>query len=305
MTRPIAIVGAPSSIGLGPYEDGAARHVNRAPAVLRDRGLITRLRAVDLGDVAPPPYREFERPSGRARNEPELLAYSRSLGDRVSRALTNGHFALVLGGDCSIVLGCLLAARRRVGTVGLAYVDAHADFLSSDDAAGGAASSMALGFAVGRGQSALAHLDGASPLVETRRAAVIGRRDDGRHPAQREQLAAASILDIPAAEFDESIAVPDVVSKALARITAHGVRGFWVHVDADVINPLVMPAVGSPEPGGPLPHQLLALLAPLLADPRALGLSLSVYDPALDPDRSCARQLVNMLEMLLAPASTQ
>jgi hypothetical protein len=46
------------------------------------------------------------------------------------------------------------------------------------------------------------------------------------------------------------------------------------------------------------------LLAPLLADPRALGLSLSVYDPALDPDRSCARQLVNMLEMLLAPAST-
>ena len=305
MTRPIAIVGAPSSIGLRPYDDGTVRHVNRAPSVLRDRGLITRLRAVDLGDVAPPPYREFEPPPGRARNEPELLAYSRSLSDRVSRALTNGHFALVLGGDCSIVLGCLLAARRRVGTVGLAYVDAHADFSTADDSCAGSASNMALGFAVGRGQSVLARLDGPAPLVDSKRAAVMGRRDDAAHPGQREQLAEASILDIPASQLDQSIALPDVASTALDRIAAHGVRGFWIHVDADVINPLAMPAVGSPEPGGPMPHQLLALLAPLLADPRALGLSLSVYDPALDPDRSCARQLVNMLEMLLAPASRQ
>jgi arginase len=303
--RPIAIVGAPSSIGLGPYEDGAVRLVNRAPSVLRERGLISRLRAVDLGDVAPPPYRDFARPPGGTRNEPELLTYSRSLGDRVSRALANAHFALVLGGDCSIVLGCLLAARRRVGTVGLAYVDAHADFLSPDDAAGGAASSMALGFAVGRGHRTLAHLDGPAPLVEMGRAAVIGRRDEAEHPDQREHLAAAAILDIPASQLDQSSRLPDVASQALARIGSHGVRGFWIHVDADVINPLVMPAVGSPEPGGPMPHQVLALLAPLLADRRALGLSLSVYDPALDPNRSCARQLVNMLEMLLAPASTQ
>jgi arginase len=305
MNRPIAIVGAPSSIGLSPYEDGAVRHVNRAPSVLRERGLIRRLRAVDLGDVAPPPYRDFERPPGGARNEPELLRYTRSLGDRVSRALAHGHFALVLGGDCSIVLGCLLAARRRVGTVGLAYVDAHADFSTPNESRTGAASNMALGFAVGHGQSVLARLDGASPLVETERAAVLGRRDQAAHPAQGQHLAAASILDIPASQLDDRLAIPDASSKALARIGAHGVRGFWIHVDADVINPAAMAAVGSPEPGGPMPPEVLALLAPLVADPRALGLSLSVYDPALDPDRSCARQLVNMLELLLAPARTQ
>jgi arginase len=300
MTRPIAIIGAPSSIGLSLYEDGLVRHVNRAPSVLRERGLIARLRAVDLGDVQPPPYREFAASPGRARNEPELVAYSRSLGDRVSRALSHGHFALVLGGDCSIVLGCLLAARRRAGPVGLAYVDAHADFATPEDSQNGSVSSMALGLAVGLGQSSLAHLDGKRPLVEPWRAAVIGRRDDspGQGP---DAVAAASILDLRASELDSAIELSQVGGRALARIAAHGIRGFWIHVDVDVLNPRAMPAVGSPEPGGPMPQQLLTMLEPLVADPRALGLSLSVYDPALDPDRSCARQLVHMLTALLAP----
>ena len=300
MTRPIAIIGAPSSIGLGPYEDGAVRHVNRAPSVLRERGLIARLRAVDLGDVAPPPYRDFETSPGRARNEHELVAYSRSLGDRVSRALAHGHFAVVLGGDCSIVLGCLLAARRRAGAVGLAYVDAHADFVSPDDSKNGAVSSMALGLAVGRGQSPLAHLGGPQPLVEPWRAAVIGRREAAPAPSP-DALATASILDLRVSELDAALELSKVGDRALARIAAHGIRGFWIHVDADVLNPSVMRAVASPEPGGPMPHQLMTILEPLVSDPRALGLSLSVYDPALDPDRSGARQLVHLLTALLMP----
>lgn len=299
MARPIAIIGAPSSIGLRPYDDGAVRHVNRAPGVLRARGLSKRLRAVDLGDVTPPPYREFDRVRGATRHEAEILSYSRSLAGRVSRALDNGHFALVLGGDCSIVLGCLLAARRRPGKLGLAYVDAHADFTTPLETPGGAVSNMALSLAIGRGQSALAHLGGALPLVDGDRAAIIGRRGNRAHGS--DQLAAASILDIPASELESAIDLASVGDRALDRVAAQGGRGFWIHVDADVLNPRAMPAVGSPEPGGPMPHQLLAMLAPLIADPRAIGLSLSIYDPALDPDRSGARQIVNLLVALLAP----
>ena len=285
---------------MGPYEDGAVRHVNRAPSVLRERGLIDRLRAVDLGDVAPPPYRDFELPPGRARNEEGVIAYSRSLRDRVSRALTHGHFALVLGGDCSIVLGCLLAARRRAGPVGLAYVDAHADFALAEDSRSGAVSSMALGLAVGRGDTLLAHLDGHQALVEPAHAAVIGRRDQSP-TASDDAFAAASILDLRSSALDSTADLSEVSARALSRVASRGLRGFWIHVDADVLNPRVMPAVGSPEPGGPTPEQLMTILAPLIADPRALGLSLSVYDPALDPDRACARRLVQMLTALLAP----
>jgi arginase len=161
---------------------------------------------------------------------------------------------------------------------------------------------MALSFAVGRGQSSLAHVGGSTPLVAAGTAAIIGRR--GPHAAHgSDQLASASILDIPAAELEATVDFGEVGTRALERITDQNVGGFWIHVDADVLNPKVMPAVGAPEPGGPMPHQLVAVLGCLVADPRALGLSLSIYDPALDPDRSGARQLVNMLVALLAPAT--
>jgi arginase len=70
-------------------------------------------------------------------------------------------------------------------------------------------------------------------------------------------------------------------------------------LDADVINPTVMPAVDSPEPGGPTINEVVDLLTPLVRHPRALGLELTIYDPGLDPDRSCATRLVTSLENLL------
>ena len=75
-------------------------------------------------------------------------------------------------------------------------------------------------------------------------------------------------------------------------------------MDADVINPTVMPAVDSPEPGGPAIKELEGLLTPLVRHPRALGLELTIYDPGLDPDRSCATRLVSLLENVLLGVSS-
>jgi arginase len=61
-------------------------------------------------------------------------------------------------------------------------------------------------------------------------------------------------------------------------------RGFWIHLDADVLNPVDMPAVDSPEPGGPTMDEIIGLLAPLVRHPRTLGLEITIYDPALDRD---------------------
>jgi arginase len=60
-----------------------------------------------------------------------------------------------------------------------------------------------------------------------------------------------------------------------------------------------MPAVDSPEPGGPDLNQLADLLAPLVRHPRALGMELTIYDPMLDPDEACGRRLVGLLDALL------
>jgi arginase len=297
MDRPIAVVGAPSSIGLRPYDDGQARHLDRAPGVLRERGLIERLGAVDLGDVEPPPYRDYARPRGRARNEDEVVVYSRWLAERVSAATAHGRFGVVLGGDCSVVLGCLLGVVKK-GPAGLVYIDAHADYATPEESMTGSVASMALALASGRGDTPLARLAGDAPLVEAKHVALVGRRDEADGWYGHQALAASRILDLPHSDL-----MPQdygyLAAAALTRAAAPDTRGFWIHVDADVLNPVVMSAVDSPEPGGPMPGELASLLTPLVRHPRALGLSLTIYDPALDPDRSCARRLVHLLEAIL------
>ena len=302
MNRPIVVVGAPSSLGIRPYDDGPARHLDRAPGVLRQRGLVSALEALDMGDVAPPAYRDYVRPPDGARNEDQVVAYSRSLGRRVEAARRLRHFTLVLGGDCSIVLGCLLGARRAArGQIGLAYFDAHADFATPEESITGSVASMALALAAGRGETPLARLfGGRTPLVDPRHIALIGRRDVNQAWYGHAALAESPILDLPDSEL-RSRTPRAVVAAALERMSATDVRGFWIHVDADVLNPTVMHAVDSPAEGGPTPDELLSMLAPLVRHPYALGMNVTIYDPALDPDRSGARRLVQMLETLLAP----
>ena len=301
MARAITVVGAPSSIGIRPYDDGAVRHLDRAPQVLRERGLIARLGATDLGDVVPPGYQDFVRPPARARNEDQVVAYSRSLAERVSMGIAHGGFTVVLGGDCSVVLACLIAARKRSGDeVGLVYVDAHADLASLEGSRAGSVGSMALAVATGRGTTALSRLGGALPLVGDRHVALLGRRDDATDRHGHAILETSAILDVSSAQLmaDDWL---EVAATTLDHVAPPDVRGFWIQVDADVLDPVAMAAVDSPEPGGLTPRELLRVLTPLVQHPRALGMSLTTYDPALDPDRSCARRLVNMLEALLAP----
>ena len=195
---------------------------------------------------------------------------------------------IVLGGDCSIVLGSLLGARKSAqGSVGLVYIDAHADFGTPEESHTGSVASMCLALAVGRGETPLARLTGDAPLVHGKDVVLIGRRDAAEPWYGHAALAASPILDIPGAALSDR-GVADVAAAALKRLTSPGPseepRGFWIHLDADVINPSVMPAVDSPEPGGPTIEELANLLTPLARHPRALGLELTIYDPGLDPD---------------------
>ncbi|HJR54780.1 MAG TPA: arginase family protein [Gemmatimonadota bacterium] len=310
MNRPITIVGAPSSIGIRPYDDGTPRRLDLAPAALREQELVSRLGAHDLGDVPPPAYRDVERPpKSRPRNEDEVIAYSRELARLVAAAAENA-FVLVLGGDCSIVLGNLLGIRHGRAPVGLAYVDAHADFASPQESITGSVASMCLALAVGRGDSPLARLTlpespgqvsrepTPEPLVRPGDTVLIGRRDHAQPWYGHDALRAMEILDLPGDAIGERgpAAAADI---ALERLARPELGGFWVHLDADAIDPAVLPAVDSPTPGGLDLDSMAALLDPLVRHPRALGLELTIYDPGLDPDRVCAGRLVSLLQRVL------
>jgi arginase len=299
-TSRIALIGAPSSIGIKPYEDGRARWLDRAPGILRSLGLAARLGAEDAGDVNPPAYRDFERLPGRVRNENEVATYSRSLATRVAEAAGRGRFPLVLGGDCSVVLGCCLGLKMAgAAPLGLVYADGHADFATPSESRTGSAASMCLGLAVGRGETALSRLGGAEPLVPAENVALVGRRDFNEPWYGQQALAPAGVLDLPGPALRDGGPGP-IAARVLERVGRPDLSGFWVHVDADVLDESVMAAVDSPATGGPGIDDLAALLAPLARHPRALGMELTIYDPRLDPDLACARRLVELLVKVLA-----
>ena len=157
---------------------------------------------------------------------------------------------------------------------------------------------MDLALAVGRSDSPLAHLTGDEPLVRAADAVLIGRRDHAESWYGHEALVTSGILDLPEAVV-RALGLAATAEAALKRLTRPGLEGFWIHLDADVLDPTVVPAVDSPVPGGLSLDDAVALLAPLVGHPRALGLQLTIYDPGLDPDGASAERLVTLLERVL------
>lgn len=94
----------------------------RAPQVLLDAGLAARLSPARVVQLNCPRY-SFESQVGtQIRNGLAIREHALVLADAVKAAQTAGRFPLVLSGDSSILLGCLLGARRG-GACGLVHVD--------------------------------------------------------------------------------------------------------------------------------------------------------------------------------------
>lgn len=70
-----------------------------------------------------------------------------------------------------------------------------------------------------------------------------------------------------------------------------GLGGFWVHVDADVVDDELLPAVDYRLPGGLSWRELEQALAAAAATGRMAGLDLTVFNPVLDYQDRGAREL--------------
>jgi arginase family enzyme len=97
------------------------------------------------------------------------------------------------------------------------------------------------------------------------------------------------------AVVDASLGAETLASVTRQAFEIPQVDGFWVHLDADVLDPSVMPAVDSPEPEGLTPDELVALLRPLLASAHCVGLNVTIYDPDLDPEGTAGALLTDVI----------
>ena len=276
----------------------------KAPGALRDHRLLDRLQARDAGCLTPPRYDSGSwRPGDGVSQAAEIADYSRRLADRIGAIIDAGEFPVILGGDCSIVLGSGLAMHRLGedigGRIGLVFVDGHSDFRHPGNASYvGAAAGEDLALVTGRGQADLAAIEGRRPYFRDVDVVVMGIRAQDEY---RLDLQAAGIVTRP---------VPALRAEGAAR-SAQWARdqlvdcaGYWVHVDVDVLDPAVMPAVDAPSPGGIAFPELELLLAGLVESPHCLGVEITVFDPDYDPDGAYAEEITSAVVAGLLPART-
>jgi arginase len=280
-----AVIDAPSILGLKPTG------VEQLPEALKAAGLLTGLHAEYAGAVAPPPYNPTTDPQTLLLNPDGLRSFAQRLAAAVADVLERDRFPVVLGGDCSNLIGCALAM-RRAGRCGLVFVDGHADFYQPEAEPNGEVASMDLAIVSGRGPDMLTDIDGLKPLMLDTDIVVFGYRDadeQREHGSQDIRATAIHAFDLERVRVMGAAAAAQQAVEILRR---NQVDTFWIHLDADVLDDALMPAVDYRLAGGLSWDELSAALRVLIASGTAAGINIGIFNPRHDPDGSIARHFV-------------
>ena len=288
---PVGLLGVPTNSW------GRLDGVARAPAVIRDAGLIEALAknvdVLDYGDVSLAEPSQERDPITHLIDPGGLAAMITGVRDSIGRIIEEGRFPLVIGGDCPLLLGCLLAARGNE-SIGLLFVDGHEDAYPPDRSTTGEAADSELAFALGIADMTWAsELAAAMPVVAPADVRILGARD----AATLRDEGVPSIADRVDLVDDRGLAGdPRVVTRrACSSLRAP----WWFHLDLDVLSTEALPAVDYPQPGG-LGWDDLSSVAATAFDHDPVGWDVTIYNPDLDPERVHARRIIRFLASVMA-----
>jgi len=282
----IGVLGVPTNSA------GTTGGVARAPAALREAGLLDALRREgdvrDYGDVALPDPSPARDAATHLIDPGGLATMVIRVRDAVAPILANGHLPLVIGGDCPVLLGCLAAA-RNAGSPGLLFVDGHEDAYVPERSTTGEAADMELAFALGMVDASWSQeLAGILPLVAPADVRVLGARDAG-------VLEAEGVTSIggrlPVVDDGRLAADPAGETEAACASFADP---WWFHLDLDVLSTEALPAVDYPQDGG-LGWGALDSVASSALAAGPVGWDVTIYNPDLDPDRNHALRIVRFI----------
>lgn len=208
-----------------------------------------------------------------------------SVGAIVERScgelLDAGKWVVVLGGEHSITPGAVRAAAARHEGLQVVQLDAHADLRES------------------YGGNRWSHACAMARCIEVAPVRAIGVRSYSREEAQRIRSGIPGYRITHAWEMDS----PDWVELALDGLRNQPV---YLTVDLDYFDPAIMPATGTPEPGGGQWRPTLDLLARLFRTSRVVACDVVELAPVPGlhhADFTAARLVYKLIAFACARAS--
>ncbi|MEI9814315.1 MAG: arginase [Acidobacteriota bacterium] len=277
----ISVIGAPMDLGAG------RRGVDMGPSALRIARLQERLTALgytveDLGNVAVDQPESLPEGPSNARFLPQITHTCARLADMVEAAADRGRVPVVLGGDHSIATGTIAGLSRhfakREQSVGVIWIDAHADMNTPDSSPSGNVHGMPLACCIGRGPQELVGLAGRIPMVNPQNVVLVGLRSvdeiEGLNVRQ------AGVHAFTMRDIDEQ-GMPAIIQKAIKAASA-GTAGFHVSFDMDAVDPQEAPGVGTPVAGG-LTYREAHLAMEIIGDSGAMtSVEIVEVNPVMD-----------------------
>ena len=196
----------------------------------------------------------------------------------VDAALRAGKIPVVLGGDHSVSIGAVRAA-ARLGRLNLLHLDAHADLRDSYQG------------------SRYSHACVMRRLWDVGRPVQVGLRSLSEE--EFEFLKAEGREPVWSRDFKED---PEGARKRALSLLDPKLPT-WITLDLDVLDPSVMPSVGTPEPGGLGWYELLSLLRGVVERTRIVGFDVVELCPIPGlraPDFLAARLAYKIMNYQLA-----
>ena len=167
MNKLVSLIGAPTDIGAGSRGSSmgpeALRVANIGP-VLESHGL----EVIDRGNLSGP-SNPWLPPVDGYRHLDEVVAWNRSVHDAMYAELQLGRLPILLGGDHCLGIGSISAVARHCREQGrklrVLWLDAHADFNTSQITPSGNIHGMPVACLCGYGPDELTHIGGTMPAT--------------------------------------------------------------------------------------------------------------------------------------------
>ncbi len=291
----IAIIGAPLDLGQG------RRGVDMGPSAVRVAGLGRRLADLhysvsDLGNipVAQPESLATDGPC-QARFLPEIAQSCEHLARMVARALGAGQMPLVLGGDHSIAAGTVAGVsqhfRNKGTSIGLIWIDAHADMNTPDSSPSGNVHGMPLACCIGKGPEELVNLLGFAPKVNPANVALVGIRDVDQ--LERNSVRCTGVRAFTMRDIDER-GLRAVMDEAI-EAASDGTAGFHLSLDMDFVDPEYAPGVGTPVRGGATYREAHLAMEMICDSGRMTSMEVVEVNPVIDEVNRTAELAVELV----------
>lgn len=289
MKNNLCIVEFPSNLGLKEPFEGHEPGVKKLPDFLKKHHFHSSLNPDSILRLDPPTYTMTLDEVSGVRNADQIVKYAKEQARMLEKVLSEDQFPIVIGGDCSILIGNALAL-KNLGSFALFFLDGHTDFMWPPLSETEGAVGMDLAIVTGYVHDKLSNIEEQKPYFKEEHVWCVGNRD-------YEEWYVKAITDSRINYTDLITLRLYGLKKCLADFL-HMVRrekldGFWIHIDVDVLNDTIMPAVDSRQPDGLDYSEFNEIIQLLLADPKAIGLEITILDPDLDPSGECTQEFVS------------